>query len=59
MLIQNNPMKDKILEKSELNVGDYLILSQDFCFKSQIIRSFENNANNSLKVLFENIFKLN
>ena len=59
MLIQNNPIKDKILEKSELDVSDYLMLSQDFCFKSQIIRSFEMNANNSLKVLFENIFKLN
>ena len=57
--MQNNPVKNKILEKSELGVSDYHILSQDFCFKSQIIRSLEMNANNSLKVLFENIFKLN
>ena len=59
MLLQNNPMTDMILYKSDLGLLDYQILSQDFNFKSQMIRCFEIKANNSQKVIFENIFKIN
>ena len=59
MLLQNNPMSKKIMEKSLLDINDYLIFTQDFTLKSQVIRCFEARANSSMKILFEMLFKIN
>jgi hypothetical protein len=59
MILQNNEMSSLIMDKSLLEVKDYLVISQDFSLKSQIMRSYESRANSSMKVLFESIFKIN
>ena len=38
---------------------DYLIVSHDFNFKSQIMRSLEINADTSYKILIDSINQIN
>lgn len=59
MVTQNNPFSEAIKEQSQLGVEDYLIVSRDFNFKSQIMRSLEINATQSYYLMLENIFKIN
>ena len=48
-----------IKQKFQLEVDDYLILSRDFHFKSQLIRCLDINAENSYKIILESINKVN
>ena len=59
MLTQNNPFSESIKSKSELGVSDYLILSKDFNFKTQLVRCLEINADNSYKLILDSINKMN
>ena len=59
MILQNHPYSDQIFTIDQLECGETKILSQDFLFKSQIVRCLENKLNNSLKLILEKIFQLN
>ena len=59
ILTQNNPYASMIREKFQLEVDDYLIISTDFHFKSQVIRCLDLNAENSYKIIMEAMIKAN
>ena len=59
ILTQNSPYASMIREKFQLEVDDYLIISMDFHFKSQVIRCLDLNAENSYKIIMEAIIKTN
>lgn len=48
-----------INEKFQLEVDDYLIVSKDFHFKSQLVRCLEINAENSYQIILESINRIN
>ena len=58
-LTQNNPYTSAIKHKFQLEAEDYLIISQDFHFKSQVIRCLDLNAENSYKIIIESLVKQN
>jgi hypothetical protein len=58
-LTQNNPYADEIRKSFQLRVEDYLILSKDFNFKTQLMRSLDMNAENSYTILIESVHKIN
>ena len=58
-LTQNNPFTFMIKKECQLEIDDYLILSKDFHFKSQLIRCLDINAENSYKIIIESINKVN
>ena len=59
MVTQNNPFSDRIKNDSQLAVKDYLIISKDFNFKTQLMRSLEINAENSYKLILDTIMRIN
>ena len=59
LLLQNNPFKDKIVETSKFEINRYLIISQDFNLKTQIMRSLEMKADNSHRILLEILNDIN
>ena len=59
LLLQNNPFKDKIVETSKFEINRYLITSQDFNLKTQLMRSLEMKADNSHRILLENLNDIN
>lgn len=58
-LTQNNPYVDDIRKNFQLKVEEYLIISKDFNFKTQLMRSLDINAENSYKIIIESINKIN
>lgn len=59
MLTQNNPFAKYIKKTSHLRITDYLIVSLDFTFKSQMMRCKDIRAKNSFKILVESIHEIN
>lgn len=59
MLTQNNPSARHIKKTSHLRITDYLIVSLDFTFKSQIMRCKDINAKNSFRIIMESIIDAN
>lgn len=59
MLIQNHPHSKKIQDNIQFGSLEYLIISKDFNFKSQLIRSLEINADKSYGLIVESVFAIN
>ena len=59
MIIQNSPSASEIINKSELKIEEYLLLSHDFNLKSQIIRCKEIDALRPFGTIMNYINKIN